>query len=84
MTLSEEYGLNKRIVLKELDKQRLAIVKKIKSRIISKDAVKIVEIANVIRAKTPNKELVLICTSNICSKSKVLLKQNNIDVIIHD
>lgn len=84
MALVEKFGLNKRIILREVEPGKIAIVKKIKSRIISKDAIKLVEVASTIRNREPNIKLALICTSNICSKSKVLLADNDIELIIED
>ena len=43
---AEKYGLNKRIILKQLDNSNIAIEKIIKSRIIQKDAMKIIDIAD--------------------------------------
>ena len=84
MSLAENFGLNKRIILREIEPNKIAIVKKIKSRIISKDAIKLVEIASIIRKKEPKIKLALVCTSNICSKSKVILADNDIELIVED
>ena len=80
-TLSEKFGLNKRLILKQVDKNKIAIVKKIKSRIMQKDAQKIVDIADKIKSIDSDKDVSLICTLNICSKSVKLLNQNNIEII---
>lgn len=76
------FGLHNRVILEELDANHIAIVKMIKSRIIRKDAIKIIEIAEKIRSTHPNIKVSLIYTSNICSKSKTLLNENNMEVII--
>lgn len=74
------YGLPARIQLKELDNNRLGIRKVIKSRIIQKDAAKIVEIAKQIKSVNPKLGLTLICTNNICSKSIILLESVDINI----
>lgn len=79
---SEKYGLNKRTLLKEIAPTHLAIVKKVKSRIIRKDAEKILLLADKIKATEPDTKVSLICYDNICSKSIQLLKEANIDIII--
>ena len=75
------YGLSARVQLEELGDNQLGIRKVIKSRIIQKDAAKIVEIVKQIKSVNSNLELTLICTPNICSKSLALLKQAGIKVL---
>lgn len=84
MSLSDRYGLPLRTEIELMGPNHLAIVKVIKSRIISKDAQKIVDIANLIRQKDPDMEISLICCDNICSKSIQLLENNNIGIMIDD
>ncbi len=79
---SEKYGLNKRVILKQLNDSTIAIEKIIKSRIIQKDALKIIETVNKIKSVDPIINVYLICTSNICSKSIKLLEDNQINIII--
>ncbi|MBN2765610.1 MAG: hypothetical protein JXR27_04490 [Paludibacteraceae bacterium] len=74
------YGLSTRIQLEALSLNKLGIRKVIKSRIIRKDAEKIVEIAHQIKSVTPYMEVTLICTRNICSKSIDLLKKEGIGI----
>lgn len=74
------YGLSAKIQLKELTNNRLGIYKVIKSRIILKDAAKIVAIAHQIKSKFPNINIVLVSTRNICSKSIALLDKENIKI----
>ena len=76
----QQYGLPSRIQLEELGENRLGIRKVVKSRIIQKDAAKIVEIARKIKSVNPALELTLICTTNICSKSMALLSNEGIEV----
>lgn len=79
------YGIPKRTILKEIDSYHLAIIKDIKSRIISKDAKRIKEMADLIASIEPNLKISLCCNRNICSKSIAYLTENNIDIIyLHD
>ena len=79
--LASKYGLNSRIKLEELSENHIGIVKLIKSRIIKKDALKIIESAEIIRQTDSNIKVSLICNNNICSKSLALLKEKNIETI---
>lgn len=82
--LNNKYKLNSRVKLEEISENHIGIVKLIKSRIIQKDAVKIIEQSNIIREKDPSMKVSLICYNNICSKSKELLNRSNIDIIFRD
>lgn len=82
--LNNKYGLNSRVKLEEISKNHVGILKLVKSRIIQKDAVKIIEQSNIIREKDPSMKVSLICYNNICSKSKELLNRSNIDIIFRD
>nr|WP_321452790.1 hypothetical protein [uncultured Carboxylicivirga sp.] len=75
------YNLNSRTQLEELGENHIGIVKMIKSRIIKKDALKIVESVRQIEKVDPKLKVTLVCTSNICSKSLALLADENIDVL---
>lgn len=77
----QSYQLHPRTQLKELAPQHIAIVKRIKSRIIRKDAEKIVTMAEQIKVHNPSLKVSLECNDNICSKSILLLKENDIEVI---
>lgn len=83
-SLTEKFGLPKRIKLEEVDNKTIAIVKLIKSRIIQKDAKKIIEIAEKIKENDSIEKVSLICTENICSKSKKLLGDNDIKIIFRE
>ncbi len=74
------FGLSTQIKLENLGNNRLGILKVIKSRIIQKDAAKIVAIANQLKSVTPNVEVTLICTRNICSKSIALLEKEGVGI----
>ncbi|MDA3893971.1 MAG: hypothetical protein PF517_20115 [Salinivirgaceae bacterium] len=43
--LADIYGLNRRIILEQIGENHIAIIKRIKSRIIQKDAQKIFDIS---------------------------------------
>ena len=74
------YGLTARILLIKLDANQIGIQKVIKSRIIQKDAAKIIAIAQQIKSVNPTLEIALICTRNICSKSIALLEKEEINI----
>ncbi len=74
------YGLPTRVQLEALGDNRLAIRKVIKSRIIRKDAAKIVEMARQIKSVNPAVEITLLCSRNICSKSLALLREEQIEI----
>ena len=78
------YGLSPKVQLKELGNNRIAICKVIKSRIIRKDAEKIVAMTNQIKSLTPELEVTLICMRNICSKSITMLEMERIEIIFVD
>lgn len=82
--LNTKYGLHSRVKLELLSKNHIGILKLVKSRIIQKDAIKIIDQANVIQEKDTDMRVSLICHNNICSKSIALLDKNNIDVIFRD
>jgi len=76
------YKLPARTKLRAIDENHIGIVKLIKSRIIQKDAVRIVEMSKQIKGIYPDLEVSLISTSNICSKSLALLQREGISVVI--
>jgi len=49
--ITNKYGLSSRVKLEIINKNHIGILKQIKSRIIQKDAEKIIEKANTIRRK---------------------------------
>ena len=77
----QSYNLPGKTKLHYIGENQIGIVKLIKSRIIQKDAAKIVEMSKQIKNVHPNLEVSLICTSAICSKSLVLLQSEGISVI---
>jgi hypothetical protein len=66
--------------LEMLGENRLAIRKVIKSRIIRKDAEKIVQMARQIKSVNPAVGITLLCSRNICSKSLALLRDEQIEI----
>ena len=78
------YGLSSKIQLRELDNNRIGIYKVIKSRIIQKDALKIIDIAAQIKSVDPALEVTLICNRNICSKSIALLEREGVTIDLED
>lgn len=76
------YKLNSRTQLEKISDNEIAIVKRIKSRIIRKDAEKIVAIAETIKAVEPSYKVSLQCADNICSKSLKLLAENDVEVYL--
>ena len=74
------YDLPSRVQLEKLGVNQLGIRKVIKSRIIQKDAAKIIVIARQIKNVNPDLEVMLICTRNICSKSIALLENEGINI----
>jgi predicted Fe-Mo cluster-binding NifX family protein len=83
-TNAPDYNLPTRVILRAVDENHIAIVKLIKSRIIQKDATKIVEIARQIQRVNADMKVSLVCSSAICSKSVALLKNEGIGVIIEE
>lgn len=75
-----QFGLNKRLKLFLKEEKYLTIEKIIKSRIIQKDALKIIEIADRVNKSLPGLHVSLMCRKNICSKSIKLLNEHGIEV----
>ena len=75
------YGLSPKIRLRELGNNHIGIVKLIKSRIIQKDAAKVVEVATQIKLVNSGCKVSLVCSRNICSKSLALLGREGIDIV---
>lgn len=81
-SLSEKYGLDKRTLVEYIGPDHIAIVKFVKSRIVVKDAEKIVAVAEKIKAVDAGVKVSLLCSDNICSKSVRMLEDAGIDVLI--
>lgn len=78
------YNLPARTRLRAINQNHIGIVKLIKSRLIQKDAIRIIETSKQIKNIEPNINISLICTSNICSKSIKLLQKENISIITEE
>ena len=74
------YGLPSRIKLVKEEDGSISIQRIVKSRIIRKDALKLVDIRNKILEKDPDAKINLTCTRNICSKSIVMLDEEGIGI----
>jgi hypothetical protein len=81
---ASDFNLPSRVILRAVGENHIAIVKLIKSRIIQKDAAKIVEIARQIQHVDADLKVSLVCSSAICSKSVALLKSEGVGVIIEE
>ncbi len=79
-----DYNLPARTKLRTIAENHIAIVKLIKSRIIQKDAVKIVEMCRQIQSVDSGLKVSLVCTSSICSKSLALLQREGVSVLIEE
>jgi len=79
--LSEEYALSKRVQLVQSDSNTISIVKKRKSRIIMKDGVQILAIAESIWTKNKSLAINLIISGPICSKTRKFLAEHSIEII---
>ena len=80
-SLAEIYELPKRTQLIQLDENSIGLIKKRKSRIIMKDGKQIVDIANQIRKKDNTKNILLIISGPICSKTIKYLQENKIGIL---
>lgn len=78
------YGLSAKTQLKALGHNHIGIVKMLKSRIIQKDAHKIVDMALQIKQQHPSYFVSLVCSRNICSKSIALLQSQGIGIEMHE
>ena len=78
---AELFGLSKRVQLEQRNTHSITIKKEIKSRIIMKDGLKIVEMAKAIREKDNSLEVSLKISGPICSKTIKLLEENDIELI---
>ena len=75
------YNLSSRIKLLKDSAGSLFIVIDRKSRIIMKDGIRVVKIAEHIKEVNQNKKISLLTSAPVCSKTKVLLLKNNISVL---
>jgi predicted Fe-Mo cluster-binding NifX family protein len=78
---AKEFGLSSRVQLIKTGKDRIAIVKKRKSRIIMKDGKQIMEIARAIKKQKPQVQIELIVSGPICSKTTRYLQEHGITIV---
>lgn len=83
-TTPSHYSLPSRTKLEALGEQHLGVFKLIKSRIIRKDAEKIVETARQIKSVSVEMKVSLICSRNICSKSIRLLEEEGVEIVFRE
>lgn len=77
----QTYNLTNKVRLEDLGENHIGIVKLVKSRIIRKDALKLIEFGKAIQETSSDIKVSLICSRNICSKSIAALKEAKIDII---
>lgn len=80
-SLTEKFGLPKRLKLIQIDAKTIGIIKKRKSRIIIKDGLQILDIAKQIRKLDKSLSIYLIIEGPICSKTISLLAKNKIEIV---
>ena len=75
------FGLNSRVKLLGDNSQIIQIVKKRKSRIIMKDGIQLLEIANSIHKVKPDYQIEVLVSGPVCSKTLKFLEDHNIMVV---
>lgn len=78
----KEFGLTSKTVLEQIDDNTVALVINRKSRIIMADGRKILEKAVKIQKTRPSTTVVLRTTAPICSKTRSLLEDSGVQVLI--
>lgn len=81
-SLNERYGLDKKVLLEYIGPKQIAIVKFVKRRLVEADAMTFIGIAQNIKAKDPDVDVVLLCYDNICSKLIKKLSEAKIDIML--
>ncbi|MFQ6613227.1 MAG: hypothetical protein ACE5D1_00140 [Fidelibacterota bacterium] len=76
-----QFGLPKRVRLKQSETNEFALVIERKSRIIMRDGQRILHYAELIRNRNPVAHISLITTAPVCRKTTRLLKEQHITVI---
>ena len=80
----KDYGLPARSLIEDIDKNTIALVIDRKSRIIMTDGKKLLEKVNIIKEVQPAMKVALITTAPICSKTKIFLESEGVQVIHKD
>ncbi len=78
----KHYNLNSRLRLAKVSDSHIAILKKRKSRIIMKDGRQLVEQVNQIKSVNPALEVSIMISGPICSKTKNMLQEQGIGIIV--
>lgn len=81
---AKDFGLPLRTILEQVDSNTIAIVINRKSRIIMADGVKIVAQAGKIRKGRPEVTVALKTAAPVCSKTKIFLAGEGVQVISTD
>ena len=76
----QKFGLSKRITLYK-EKNKVLIKARRKSRIIMKDGLRFVDIAEKIKKNDKEQKIALLTNAPICSKTKVFLKTKKISIL---
>ena len=77
----QDYGLNTRTRLTQLESHVIGIVVDRKSRIIMADGKKLFEKAKQIQLVAPSVEVKLVTTAPICSKTRTFLENSGISIL---
>ena len=75
---SIKYGLNSRIKLFQNTKKEVFLIIDRKSRVIMKDGLRIVDIAEKVKSKEEYTGFYLKTSAPVCSKTKLYLNQRNV------
>ena len=77
----KSFGLSRKTIVREIDRNTLALVINRKSRIIMADGRKIIAKAEKIRRLKPGIRVTLETTAPVCSKTLQYLEENDIQVL---
>ena len=77
----QKYKLSKRINLKKGPSGLFVVIDR-KSRVIMKDAHRILKIANQIKTIEPDIKIGVFSTAPVCSKTRVFLSDNNLHITL--
>jgi hypothetical protein len=76
----KQFNLHARTILRKVDSSSIAVVIHRKTRIVMKDGRGILEKAKKIQEKLPGAKVILETTAPVCSKTKIYLKENGVEV----
>ena len=75
----KKYGLHQRVKLKGRGKEIFVLIER-RSRIIMKDGIRIIQMAEKIKQTNPTKKISVLSTAPVCRKTEQLLLKNKITV----